>query len=63
LAQPEPPVGTSTTVGSFPPFSDFTLGKLAGARRAVGTFPRLWRPCFCGRFLDVVLLAAPCNCM
>jgi hypothetical protein len=27
---------------------DIYLGRFAGARRAVGTFPRLWRPCLVG---------------
>lgn len=35
------PAGTKLMVGSFPLCSAFKLGKLAGARRAVGTFPRL----------------------
>ena len=58
LAHP-PPLGTKTTLGSLPPFSDFSLGKFTGALLAVGTFPRLCRPCFGGRFLEVGLLAAP----
>ena len=52
------PVGTSTTFG-FPPFSDFTLGRFAGARRAVGIFPRLCKPCLGGTALLFPLLAAP----
>ena len=61
FVHPEPPEGTSTTVGSFPPFSAFTLGRVAGARRAVGTLPRLCNPCLGGRVFELFLLLAPCN--
>ena len=35
------------------------LGRFAGARRAVGTFPRLWRPCLVGAAFCCGLDEAP----
>jgi hypothetical protein len=47
LPHPAPPVGTRVTLGSFPLFSDFKLGKWAGGgmSRALPTLPRLCNPC------------------
>lgn len=42
------PLGTKLMVGSLPLCSAFKLGKLAGARLAVGTFPRDCNPCLVG---------------
>lgn len=47
VAQPLPPLGTRLTAGSLPLCSLFTLGRLAGGRRA-GTFPKLCIPCLRG---------------
>ena len=47
-AHPDDPAGTIAIVGSFPWFSAFRLGRFAGARRAVGSLPRLCSPCFWG---------------
>ena len=58
-AHPEEPVGTIAIVGSFPWCSAFKLGRLAGARRAVGIFPRLWSPCFCGMVFCWGFVAEP----
>lgn len=46
-AQPLPSLGTMLTLGSFPLFSAFRLGRLAGGgmRRLTATLPKLWRPC------------------
>lgn len=51
LAQPLPPLGTRLTAGSLPVCSLFKLGKLAGGRRAEGTFPKLCIPCLRGNVL------------
>lgn len=48
VAQPLPPLGTRLTAGSLLLCSLFKLGKLAGGRRAEGTFPRLCIPCLRG---------------
>jgi hypothetical protein len=48
VAQPLPPLGTRLTAGSLLLVSLFKLGKLAGGRRAEGTFPRLCIPCLRG---------------
>lgn len=48
VAQPLPPLGTRLTAGSLPLCSLFRLGRLAGGRRAEGTFPKLCIPCFLG---------------
>ena len=40
--------GTRLTVGSLPLCSAFKLGRLAGARLAVGTFPSDCNPCLVG---------------
>lgn len=47
FAHPVPSLGTIITLGSFPLFSDFKLGRWAGGgmRRAVTTLPRLCKPC------------------
>lgn len=47
LYTPEPPVGTKLIFGSFPLFSLFKLGKLAGGgiRRMLATLPKLCNPC------------------
>lgn len=47
LAHPVPSLGTIITLGSFPLFSDFRLGRWAGGgiRRAAATLPRLCKPC------------------
>lgn len=47
FAHPVPSLGTIITLGSFPLFSDFRLGRWAGGgmRRAAATFPRLCKPC------------------
>lgn len=47
LPHPPPPLGTNATVGSFPRFSLFKEGKLAGGgiRRLAATFPKLCKPC------------------
>jgi len=47
---PDPPVGTKLTFGSFPLFSLFKLGKLAGGgiRRTFPTLPKLCNPCWRG---------------
>ena len=44
---PDPPVGTNAILGSFPLFSLFKLGKLAGGgmRRTLPTLPKLCNPC------------------
>ena len=55
------PAGTKLIVGSFPLCSAFKLGKFAGARRAVGTFPKLWSPCFWGIFFCNGFKADPCK--
>jgi len=44
LPHPVPPLGTKLTAGSFPLYSDFRLGKLAGGLRAEGIFPKLCMP-------------------
>ncbi len=46
-AQPLPSLGTMLTLGSFPLFSAFRLGRLAGGgmRRLTATLPKLWSPC------------------
>lgn len=48
VAQPLPPLGTRLTAGSLLLCSLFKLGRLAGGRRAEGTFPRLCIPCLRG---------------
>lgn len=48
VAQPLPPLGTRLTAGSLLLVSLFRLGRLAGGRRAEGTFPRLCIPCLRG---------------
>lgn len=48
VAQPLPPLGTRLTAGSLLLVSLFKLGRLAGGRRAEGTFPRLCIPCLRG---------------
>lgn len=42
---PGPPGGTNGMDASGPLCSDFKEGKFAGARRALGTFPKLCMPC------------------
>lgn len=46
LPHPPPPLGTKLTVGSFPEFSLFSEGKLAGGgiRRLDPIFPKLCNP-------------------
>lgn len=46
-AHPLPSLGTMLTLGSFPLFSAFRLGRLAGGgmRRLTATLPKLWSPC------------------
>lgn len=44
LPHPVPPLGTKLIAGSFPLYSDFKLGRLAGARRAEGTLPSVCMP-------------------
>lgn len=51
VAQPLPPLGTRLTAGSLLLYSLFKLGKLAGGRRAEGTFPKLCIPCLRGNVL------------
>ena len=51
VAQPLPPLGTKLTAGSPLLVSLFKLGKLAGGRRAEGTFPKLCIPCLRGNVL------------
>ena len=51
VAQPLPPLGTRLTAGSLLLCSLFKLGKLAGGRRADGTFPKLCIPCLRGNVL------------
>lgn len=51
VAQPLPPLGTKLTAGSPLLVSLFKLGKLAGGRRAEGTFPKLCIPCLRGKVL------------
>lgn len=48
VAHPLPPLGTRLTAGSLLLYSLFKLGKLAGGRRAEGTFPKLCMPCLRG---------------
>ena len=48
VAQPLLLVGTRLTAGSVLLVSLFKLGRLAGARRAEGTFPKLCIPCLRG---------------
>ena len=55
------PDGTRLIVGSLPLCSAFKLGKFAGARRAVGTFPRLCNPCFWGILFCRGFKAEPCE--
>ena len=58
---PPCPDGTRLIVGSLPLCSAFKLGKFAGARRAVGTFPRLCNPCFWGILFCRGFKAEPCE--
>lgn len=51
VAQPLPPLGTRLTAGSLLLCSLFKLGKLAGGRRAEGTFPKLCIPYLRGNVL------------
>lgn len=48
VAQPLPPLGTRLTAGSLLLVSLLKLGRLAGGRRAEGTFPKLCIPCLRG---------------